>query len=360
MTVPLKYQPAFEKIESDEAETVEDLKKSLLKISRITYEDGGHAIRSVHAKSHGLLRGELQVLDQLPVELAQGLFGQVRHYQVIMRFSTSPGDLLDDEVSTPRGCALKILGVEGNRLPDSEGDTTQDFLMVNGPAFLKPDAKSFGRSLKLLAATTDKAPTLKKVLSAVLRGTEKAIEATGGQSATLKSLGGQPENHILGETFYSQVPILYGQYMAKVSLVPLSASLRALAGAHVDLKGKPDGLRHAVSEYFSTQAADWELRVQLCTDLEKMPIEDASKQWSEDVSPYVAVARITAPAQSTWSNDQSIKTEDGLSFSPWHGLAAHRPLGSVNRARRSTYRSSAQFRTEKNGCPLHEPTSMPQ
>ena len=45
-----------------------------------------------------------------------------------------------------------------------------------------------------------------------------------------------------------------------------------------------------------------------------------------------------------------------MSFSPWHGLAAHRPLGSVTRARRMAYPVSAGFRVERNGCPIHEPT----
>jgi hypothetical protein len=44
-----------------------------------------------------------------------------------------------------------------------------------------------------------------------------------------------------------------------------------------------------------------------------------------------------------------------MSFSPWHGLAAHQPLGSVMRARKETYRASAKFRGERNGCPMHEP-----
>jgi branched-chain amino acid transport system substrate-binding protein len=34
---------------------------------------------------------------------------------------------------------------------------------------------------------------------------------------------------------------------------------------------------------------------------------------------------------------------------------AHQPLGSVMRARRDTYRASARFRGERNGCPMHEP-----
>ena len=45
--------------------------------------------------------------------------------------------------------------------------------------------------------------------------------------------------------------------------------------------------------------------------------------------------------------------EDLLSFSPWHGLAAHRPLGGVNRARKETYEFSAGFRGDFNKCPVH-------
>ena len=47
--------------------------------------------------------------------------------------------------------------------------------------------------------------------------------------------------------------------------------------------------------------------------------------------------------------------DDALSFSPWHGLAAHQPLGGVNRVRRDTYDFSADFRGAFNGCPMHEP-----
>ncbi|CAI3787750.1 hypothetical protein AHFPHNDE_01419 [Pseudomonas sp. MM227] len=79
-----------------------------------------------------------------------------------MRFSTNPGDLLDDKVSTPRGLGLKIVGVQGARLPGSEGDVTQDFVMQNAKAFTAATPKAFLKNLKLLAKTTDKGPGLKK------------------------------------------------------------------------------------------------------------------------------------------------------------------------------------------------------
>ena len=70
-----------------------------------------------------------------------------------MRLSTFPGDILDDSVSTPRGLAIKMIGVQGERLEGSERDLTQDLVLVNGPAFGAPNAKQFLATLKLLAKT---------------------------------------------------------------------------------------------------------------------------------------------------------------------------------------------------------------
>jgi hypothetical protein len=348
--LPTPYDRSYEYLDPDEAELQAELIETLRHISETTFKDSGHATRSVHAKSHGLLHVDFAVMEDLPPVLAQGIFAKAGHYPAVIRLSTVPGDVLDDAVSTPRGMAIKVVGVAGDRLPGTEDDVTQDFILVNsGPEFSAAGAKKFAGMLKLLAATTDKAPGLKKALSAVLQGTEKLIEAVGGKSGTIKALGGHPETHILGETFYSQVPILFGDYMAKVSVVPVSSSLRNLTDLELDLSGKPNGLREAVIDYFRENAAEWELRVQLCTDIEKMPIEDASVVWSEEQSPYIAVARLRAMPQQAWSEELSVAVDDGMAFNPWHAIAAHRPLGSIMRIRQAAYAMSAQYRAEHNG-----------
>lgn len=358
---PLRFEASFEKAEADEAESTAELSKTLLTISDTTYKDTGKALRNVHAKSHALLRGEMRVLGDAPPAYAQGLFATAKTYPVVVRLSVSPGDVLDDAVSTPRGLALKVIGVEGERVPPMPGGVddqhTQDFLMVNGPAFLAPSIKKFLGNVKLLAATTDRVPNLKKAFSAVLQSTEKLIESLGGESGTLKSLGGHPETNPLGETYFSQVPFLFGPYIAKWSMVPVAPGMAALKHAPVDLDGKPNGLRDAINHHFAEHSGEWELRVQLCTDLEKMPIEDASVVWSEDESPFVPVARITVLAQTAWSEERSIEIDEGLSFSPWHCLAAHRPLGAINRARRVAYPASVATRSPRGRCPVHEATT---
>lgn len=352
---PLRYESAFEVPEPDEDKTELELTQTLLGIGETTYKDTGLGLRTVHAKSHGILRGTFTVLD-LPALYRQGIFASPQSHACIARLSTSPGDLLDDKVSTPRGLALKVIGVDGDRLPGSENDTTQDFLTVNAPVFLAPTAKKFAGNLKLLAATTDRVPRLKLAFSALAGGIEKVLEAVGTESATLKGMGGHPHTHILGETFFSAVPFLFGPYMAKWQIVPVSPELLALQDVKVDLDGHPDGLREAVSQHFAAQGGEWEFRVQLCTDLEKMPIEDASVEWPQELSPFVTVARIRMEPQVSWDDEIAASLNDGLSFSVWHGIAAHRPLGSVNRVRRRAYASSAAERSPRGRCPVHEPT----
>ena len=126
---PVPYRPDVETVSDDEAQVIAELQDTMLKMSRTMLQHTGHATRSVHAKSFGLLRGTLEVLPGLPPALAQGLFAVPKTYDLIARFSSPPSEQLDDRVSLPRAIALKVLGVDGERLSGSEDDRTQDFLM---------------------------------------------------------------------------------------------------------------------------------------------------------------------------------------------------------------------------------------
>jgi hypothetical protein len=355
LPVPVRYQASMETIGEHEAKTIQAMIETMDRIQTIVAEHISHAKRGVHAKAHGLLVGEFEVLPNLPAVLAQGLFATPQTYPAVLRLSTIPGDVLDDAVSVPRGAALKIVGVNGPRVPGSERDVTQDFLFVNGKAFGAATPDAFLRNLKLLAATTDKAPGLKKVLSSVVRGLEKIVEGAGGQSSTLLTLGGYPEINILGDEFYTQGPILYGDYIAKVALKPFSDNLRALTRKPLNLSGQPDGIRRAVVEFFQTNSAVWEVQVQLCTNLETMPIEDTSVTWPETESLYLSVARLHMPAQNAWRADRVELVDERMSFSAWHALAAHRPLGGIMRVRQAVYAAAARFRVDYNQRTLVEP-----
>ncbi|SFR80096.1 catalase family protein [Sphingomonas jatrophae] len=358
MAAPVRYTPDVETIAPDEAETQAGLDQAMTEILETTSKDYGRAVRSVHAKGHALLKGRLIVAEGLPPELAQGLFAQGGEHEAILRFSTNAGDILDDSISLPRGLALKVLDVEGERLPGSEGDRTQDFILVNAPAFGAPEPKAFLGNLKLLAKTTDKAEWAKKALSATLRTIEAGVEALGGKSALLNQMGGAQQVHPLGETYWTQVPFRYGDHIAKLQLVPVSRELTEVSGMTINAAGRPDALREDINETIVEHGGVWELRVQLCVDLDAMPVEDASKEWDAEASPYRTVARLEVPAQLGWQTGASEQAEGALSFSVWHGLAAHRPLGGINRMRKQTYELSAGYRARFNGCPIHEPATL--
>ena len=221
-------------------------------------------MRSVHAKAHGILRGTLTIDAGLAPELAQGLFAKPGSHPVFMRLSTNAGDILPDTISLPRGLALKVLDVEGERLPDAEG-TTQDFVLVNGKVFQAKTADAFLSSLKLLAKTTDRIEGIKVAVSSVMRGVNTALQAVGVQSPTIGALGGAPNIDPLGETYYSVTPFRYGDYIAKFSIAPVAPALTALTGTKIEAtRDRPDAIRETVQDEMRTIEGEWEIRVQLC------------------------------------------------------------------------------------------------
>ena len=118
---PVRYRPDVEQVQADEQDTVGQLNSAFDIILERTAKDYGHAVRSVHAKSHGVLDGELTIDAGLPPELAQGLFATPGTHKVLIRLSTNAGDILPDAISLPRGLAMKVLDVPGERLPGAEG-----------------------------------------------------------------------------------------------------------------------------------------------------------------------------------------------------------------------------------------------
>ena len=355
--VPVRYRPDVEQVQADEQDTVGQLNSAFDIILERTAEDYGHAVRSVHAKSHGVLDGELTIDAGLPPELAQGLFATPGTHKVLIRLSTNAGDILPDAISLPRGLAMKVFDVPGERLPGSEG-TAQDFIMINGKVFTAPTAEKFLGNLKMLAKTTDRLEGTKRVVSAALRGVRHVFEAVGAEApAAVNALGGAPNVEPLGETYYSVTPFRYGDFVAKFSLKPTAPAMTALTGQIIKVEGREDAIREEVQKEMRSIDAEWEFRVQLCRDLAKQPVEDPTVEWDEAEAPFVRVGTVRVAAQDSWDPARAERIDERTRFSIWTGIAAHRPLGNVNRARRDTYRHSADFRARVNGCPYHEPAS---
>ena len=356
-TTYLRYHDGIETPAPDEDAVIDEIIASMTRESETTAARYKHAVRASHAKVSGVAVGELHIPDDLPEELRQGLFAKGGTHPVVVRFAQGPGELLKDTVSTHRGMAIKVLGVEGETLPGHDG-TTQDFVFATGPVFPNPDAKGFLGSMKQLEAGTKAPEAVKAAVSQMARAADSVVKSFTGKSAPLLDFFGHQPLHPLAEPYYSQAALRYGDYVAKIAAFPASPAQEALAGQDLDPSADPDVFRNAVLSFLRGEEAVFEIRVQLATDLNAMPVEDASKEWSEAASPYRTVARLVLPAQDAGSAARRAYADDVLSFRPAHALAAHRPLGSLMRARLKTYAALSRFRHERNAVTQVEPSSI--
>ena len=355
----VRYHAKVETLLEDEQQIIDDIIESMTRSGSRTREKFGHNVRVSHAKSHGLAVGELTVMENLPEYLSQGLFANGGTYPVIVRLVNVPGEILPDAVNTQRGFSLKILGVEEPKIAGDDEQHTQDFLLGTGTVFPMADAKAFMAQHKMVIEHLPQVPTIiKEAGSALARVTNEALNKIGVDSAML-DFTGDSRIHPLAEAYYSQVPMRYGEYIAKLAIVPVSTKQKELAkdNVKVDSYRDKDALRTATVNYLRENDAEFEIRIQLCTDLEKMPVENANKDWNQEDSPYLPVARIHLPKQEAYSEARQQYIE-ALSFSPAHCIEAFRPLGSIMRARLQVYPAQSCIRHEGNHEPMDEPTSI--
>jgi len=310
-----------------------------LSASRLVYERPnarGQARRDVHRKHHGMVAGFLEVNADVPVELRHGVFAKPgAKFDAWIRFSSSSKRAQSDTVGDGRGVAIKLLDVPGARLLDDQNVGVQDFLFLNGPAFFAPTAEAMAVAAQLEA--DDKFPS----------GFFLSSGNLGGLAALLRMASTQADS-LLDITYFSQAPYRLGNtLLVKHRLRPL----RQKPHAKVRFKGT-DYLFKALKDDLAKDASEdpkFELAVQLRGTPESLfPEDDATVVWDEQLSPFVPVAVLTLPRQDFATEERMALAEDSA-FSPWNGLLAHEPRGSINLARKHAYDGSQAARFDLNG-----------
>src|SRR5882672_11654583 len=106
--------------------------------------------RAGNTKTHGVVRGDFIVRDDIPAALRQGVFAEPRTFRTWVRFAgpgpASPPDIEDVGVLS---IGIKLMGVPGPKLLDDE-KFSQDFTGITTPIFTTPDVKE---NAKLQAAS---------------------------------------------------------------------------------------------------------------------------------------------------------------------------------------------------------------
>lgn len=352
----LRYGPNIETLEADEQETIDGIVKGMTGVTETVEKREHHAVRASHAKSSALLTGKLTVDPALPPELAQGMFSTARTFDVAVRFAQGPGETLGDRVSTHRGMSIKVFGVEGEKLP-AHLTNTQDFVFATGRTFPSGTAKGFLRDAKQIGAATPLPEGFKSAVSSTMRNFNRVLHMLGTESPKADFFG-HPFGHPFADAYFSQAPLRFGDYVAKLGAFPASSAQAALSDWRLDPNQDENGFRSAAVDFCANSTTVYEIRAQLWNDADKQPIEDASVVWPEDISPYIRIATLTIPPQNAYSIERQHFFDEQITFKPAHALAAHRPLGSVMRARLQVYKALSKFRQSENGITEVIPTAV--
>jgi hypothetical protein len=228
-------------------------------------------------------------------------------------------------------------------------------LLVNHPVIPFGHVKAYWEIQQLLEKGDGSPEAILRIASAFARGASQLLKAVNIEVPIALESIAATNYHLLGETYHSMAALRYGDHVAKISAAPASDAVRALTGTPVPTEHGESALRELVVDHFARQGAEYELRAQLCRGTEHMPIEDASIEWKPGDSPHQPIARLVLPPQAAYSDARRIYGDDRLSFSPWRGLVAHRPLGSIMRIRRAAYEQSSHARHAMNVAPRVEP-----
>jgi hypothetical protein len=309
---------ADETIAPDEAAVTERF-VAFLKAATEKRSGNGARQRFNQGRATACVEAEFTVLDGLAAGHRVGLFAAPRTYRCWIRFANASSR--SDKDKDTRGMAIKVLDVAGENL--TPGATTQDFVLNSHPVMMVGSTREF---LELLEANE-------------AGGFRRALYFLGHLNAARIAFASRanPTCH-LDIPYWSTTPYQLGAAAVKYVARPASAAKSPMPATLSDTY-----LEEAMRTRLAREEAVFELLVQPQIDARRTPIEDASVEWREQDSPYAPVAHIRIPAQSIDDAGKRARCEE-VAFNPWHCLREHRPLGSMNRARREIYRTMAEFR----------------
>ncbi|MBO3460199.1 catalase family protein [Aetokthonos hydrillicola Thurmond2011] len=300
------------------------------------------ARRDAHAKHHGCVRGEFIVETNLSEEMKIGIFQQPgKKLTACIRFSNASGNVSQpDSKGDGRGMAIKLIGVEGEKLlPDEQ--KTQDFVMVNYPVFAVRNLQDYVEFFTVLKEGKGSFP-LKYFFPGYNPFKWRWSELIISLSIFSKKIASP-----LGIQYWSMTAYKFGDRAIKFSAKP---SADNISGKTVS--SSSNYLREAMVKHLKSNEVCFDFLIQFQTDAEQMPIEDSTIEWK---SPFHKVATIKIPPQ-IFDSPEQMEFCENLSYSPWHSLPEHQPLGGINRARKQIYTAISKLRHELNGISPKEPS----
>jgi hypothetical protein len=301
----------------------------------------GYFERGGNTKTHGIVRAEFTVRDDLPENMRRGIFAEPRTYRAYVRFS-GPGPYVTADIDDIgfMSMSIKLMGVPGPKLLDDE-QFTQDLFGVSPPTFVTPDTRANARlqywSLRNAAIFYFLDPRDSHLLDSIMQ-----LLWTKTQSSPLEG------------DYFSCVPYLLGEGQAMQYSFATRRTRRTRV-PRLPLRPPDNYLRDAMVKTLAEEDVEFDIRLQLQTDPFLMPIENNGVLWPTKLSPRVPAAVLRIPRQSFDSPEQ-LDFARVLTYNPWHSVPEHRPLGNQSRTRKRMYYELARLRQQANGVDHYEPT----
>jgi hypothetical protein len=306
---------------------------------------GGLPRRAAHAKTHALASATFRIDDTIPAAYRVGLFAEPgAEYRAVVRLSNGSEKIFRDRRPDARGLALSV------ELPRGPGDADllleqdaagprQDFVLFSHPTFFASDIRRFAT---LVSIGSCRNHWRKLVPALAFAASSRGLR----EGAVLASAVWRRVVHPLAAEFHSGTAYLLGpDHVTKYSIEPADPE----RFARFRIQAEPDYLRRALEEslergpidlYFYVHVLGRHASTKNGVALTRA-VEDATLDWRRLGAEKVRVAAIRIDRAS---GSELGAEPESWAFNPWNALAAHRPLGSLNRARLAAYRASAALR----------------
>src|SRR6202049_3000023 len=292
---------AEEKLFPGEEEFLDSIVSSFEKQMRDLWKPGRFE-RGGNTKTHGIVRGEFIVHDNLPADLRHGIYAQPHTYRAWVRFS-GPGPYITPDIDDVgfMSISIKLMGVPGPKLMEEE-KFTLDMFGVSPPTFVTPDTKANAQLQK---------ESLKNAqVYSFLNFKRSHVLDLIMQSLWIKTQSGPFE-----APYFSCVPYLLGGGRAmQYSVWPKMKKRTPIP--RLPFRPPDDYLRLAMVASLSQGDVEFDIRMQLQTDSYLMPIENNAVLWPKKLSPRVSVATLRLPRQK-FDSPAQMEFAKQLSYNPW-------------------------------------------
>ena len=331
----------------EEGATTLAITESIQQTIKSRYANDLPALRHVHSKAHGCVLADFQVNQTLQDEHQHGIFQSGASYKAWIRFSNGDSDATrEDKEGDGRGMAIKLMGVSGEKLLPDESHT-QDFVMINHPVFFINDPQKYLSLIESLSSSN----MLARLSAPFALGIEGSIIAA--------KINGKKIRNPLYTRYWSMVPYQLGTGSNRRAMKFSAKPCRQLDNTpQSDQLEDPNYLRTAMKNHLDTDAACFDFLIQTrdtrTAASTALSVEMATNEWEESAAPFFKVATITIPKQD-FDKPEQHKFCENLSYTPWHSVFEHRPLGGVNRIRKVVYTSTANLRRSINAVKPVEP-----